>query len=266
MNTEVKDEIKVVFFDIDGTYYDHVSNQVLPSTIEAVKKLKENGYKVALCSGRPLSMAMELNVFDGIEWDGFIGSAGSTVYDKNFNKIQNFGFSEEELDKIFTIAREKEICLYVNGGTSFLTMNDPQAVQVLRQFHVRIPNEIRDWKSNDNVEMISAFKGYDYDYSDFLKIPCLKTQKSSGYIVDFVKDGINKTTGIQILLKHWNMQTAKYMAFGDSLNDKEMLNCAYIGVAMQNGDAHLYSYADIVCGPSNEDSIFHILKHFRLIK
>ena len=56
--------IKAVFFDIDGTFYDHTTNRVLPSTKEAVRKLKEQGIKVALCSGRPLQLAAELPVFD----------------------------------------------------------------------------------------------------------------------------------------------------------------------------------------------------------
>lgn len=37
-----------------------------------MKKLKENGYKIALCSGRPLLMAKELDVFNHVEWDGFM--------------------------------------------------------------------------------------------------------------------------------------------------------------------------------------------------
>ena len=56
--------IKAVFFDIDGTFYDHTTNRVLPSTKEAVRKLKEQGIKIALCSGRPLQLAAELPVFD----------------------------------------------------------------------------------------------------------------------------------------------------------------------------------------------------------
>ena len=76
---------KAVFFDIDGTFYDHVTNQILPSSIQAVKELKEKGYKVALCSGRPLRMAKELPLFENISWDGFVGSAGNVVYDENLN-------------------------------------------------------------------------------------------------------------------------------------------------------------------------------------
>lgn len=145
-------------------------------------------------------------------------------------------------------------------------MDDPQAVQVLQQFHVQIPKEIRSWQKSDSVEMISMFKGYDYDYSDFLQVPQLRTQKSSGCIVDLIKEGINKTTGIHSLLKYWGMEDAKYMAFGDSLNDKEMLDSANIGVAMENGDVNLYPYADVVCGPSFEDSIYAVLKSFQMIK
>ena len=35
--------IQAVFFDIDGTYFDHTTNKVLPESIKAVKALKENG-------------------------------------------------------------------------------------------------------------------------------------------------------------------------------------------------------------------------------
>ena len=41
-------EIKAVFFDIDGTFFDHHSNQVLPETMDAIRHLKANGYKLAL--------------------------------------------------------------------------------------------------------------------------------------------------------------------------------------------------------------------------
>ena len=45
--------VKAVFLDIDGTWYDHKTNQIFKENIEAVKKLQEKGIKVALCSGRP---------------------------------------------------------------------------------------------------------------------------------------------------------------------------------------------------------------------
>ena len=39
-------KIKAIFLDIDGTFFDHVTNQILPSSMEAIQKAKENGYKL----------------------------------------------------------------------------------------------------------------------------------------------------------------------------------------------------------------------------
>lgn len=256
---------KAVFFDIDGTFYDHVTNQILPSSIHAVKELKEKGYKVALCSGRPLRMAKELPLFDEIAWDGFVGSAGNVVYDENLKILAKKGFMDEELYKIFSIAKEKDIACYVNGEDVYLTKDDEEAKAVLKQFHVEIPKEIREYKIGDQVEMISMFKGYDYDYSDFFKVQGLRLQKSSGVIMDIVKDGIHKAYGIATLMDYWGLKEYGYIAFGDSMNDKEMLEHAAIGIAMENGDKGLFPYADYICGPSNEDSIYIVLKNMHVL-
>lgn len=258
-------EIKALFLDIDGTFFDHQTNQILPSSIQAIHQAQKNGYKVALCSGRPLKMAQELCVFKDIFWDGFIGSAGNTVYDHHLNLIQKNGFTDEELQTIFTIASQKHLCLYVNGNHAFLTEDDPKAKAILANFHVQIPKEIRSWNVQDNVEMISLFEGYDYDYSDFLCIPSLQLQKSSGCIVDLIKKGINKYTGIRSMMHFWNFHEHDYMAFGDSLNDKDMLQNAKLAIAMENGDPALFPYADFICGPSYQDSIEKALKQFQFI-
>lgn len=258
-------KIVAVFFDIDGTFYDHVTNSILESSLEAVKQLRSNGIKTALCSGRPLHMARELPMLFSIEWDGFIGSAGNVVYDEHFQKISYQGFSDDELKQIFSIAQSKDITLYVNGDVTFLTQNDSEAIDILQSFHVRIPQEIRTLKKGDSIEMISMFKGYDYDYSDFLSIPGLILQKSSGRIVDIMKAGINKFTGIQTLMKYWQLANGEYMAFGDSMNDKSMIEKAAIGVVMENGDHEVKSYADYICSSSHTPAIRDTLKLFHLI-
>lgn len=257
--------IDAVFFDIDGTFYDHRTNSVLKSSLQAVQALQTRGIKTALCSGRPLRMAKELPDLFQIQWDGFIGSAGNVVYDSHFHKIAQQGFTFEELQKIFSIARQKGITLYVNGDSVFLTKNDPEAIAILRSFHVQIPTDIRDLQEDDSVEMISMFKGYDYDYSDFMSIPGLILQKSSGKITDIMKKGVDKYKGIQKLMEHWNLVDGHYLAFGDSMNDKSMLEHAAIGVAMENSDEELKAFAHSICGPSHTPAIWDTLKKLHLI-
>ena len=49
---QLKEHIKAVFFDIDGTYYDQITHRIPDSNIQAVKALQQQGYKVALASAR----------------------------------------------------------------------------------------------------------------------------------------------------------------------------------------------------------------------
>ena len=43
---------KYCFFDIDGTLTDRSTNKVVPSALEALEKLEENGHFVAIATGR----------------------------------------------------------------------------------------------------------------------------------------------------------------------------------------------------------------------
>ena len=43
---------KYFFFDIDGTLTDNATKEVVPSALEAVKKLKEAGHFVSIATGR----------------------------------------------------------------------------------------------------------------------------------------------------------------------------------------------------------------------
>ena len=43
----------MVAFDLDHTLLDHKKGAITPSSLEAIERLKENGYLVVLASGTP---------------------------------------------------------------------------------------------------------------------------------------------------------------------------------------------------------------------
>ena len=104
-------KINAVFFDIDGTFFDHVSGMVLPETLTAVKKLRENGYKVCLCSGRAKEMAEQLGVLQMTAWDGYVGGAGVSVYNERMELISEHAFTREQTARIFELGRQYDICI-----------------------------------------------------------------------------------------------------------------------------------------------------------
>lgn len=256
--------IKAVFFDIDGTFYDHTTNRVLPSTKEAVRKLKEQGIKVALCSGRPLQLAAELPVFDEFCWDGFIGGSGISVYDENRELIWENAFTEDQLKKLFAIAEKHELPLYVNGEKTFLTRPLPAKKEfVLELFHLGVP-EIRSW-NHERVDVLSIFENRDYDFRMFQTVENIRMQPSCDYIMDILKKDTCKATGIKQLMAYWGLENEAYMAFGDSMNDCEMLQEAAVGVAMGNAMDAVKAYADHICGSSDTPAIHNTLQAYGLI-
>lgn len=256
--------IKAVFFDIDGTFYDHDSNCVLPETIEACKQLQKNNIKVALCSGRPKEMADELNVFDLIEWDGYIGSTGACAYNEKYDLIFEDNYTKEQLNELFSLADKNDICLISFGKYEFMTKPvNPLSQQMINEFHLKTP-EIRNW-NQEKLTSVCALIEKQEDIDIFSKIDGITHTSSTRYCIDFIKENVNKANAIKQMMNYWGFKHNEYIAFGDSSNDIEMLKQATIGVAMGNANDNVKKIADIVCGPSYEASIANTLKELKLI-
>ena len=48
------------------------------------------------------------------------------------------------------------------------------------------------------------------------------------------KKAFTKGTAIQLICQHYHASLQDTIAFGDSMNDSEMIQCAGIGIAMEN--------------------------------
>ena len=65
---------KAVFFDIDGTLGSFRTHRIPQSTLEAVSRLRAEGVKVFIATGRPMPF---INNLEGLEYDGIIESNGA---------------------------------------------------------------------------------------------------------------------------------------------------------------------------------------------
>ena len=70
-------QTKVFFFDIDGTLV-NFDGTILDSTVQALQRLKENGHKLILCTGRSKFQIYD-ELFRRISFDGIIAGAGTYV-------------------------------------------------------------------------------------------------------------------------------------------------------------------------------------------
>ena len=64
-----------------------------------------------------------------------------------------------------------------------------------------------------------------------------------------------KSKAVEALSRYWKIEALEIVAFGDDLNDIDMLSWTGIGVAMGNAVGEVLTTADEVCPSNNDDGI-----------
>jgi Cof subfamily protein (haloacid dehalogenase superfamily) len=76
--------------------------------------------------------------------------------------------------------------------------------------------------------------------------------------------GTDKGRSLREICQHFGADVSRSIAFGDSMNDAEMLTAAGIGVAMGNAEEKVKALADRVCESCAEDGIARELERLGL--
>src|SRR5699024_3117598 len=79
------------------------------------------------------------------------------------------------------------------------------------------------------------------------------TSSSSLHNVEIMKEGVNKATGLEVLLEQLNLSKDELMAIGDGENDLPMFELCSYSVAMRNAPDIVKKRADIVTEESYDN-------------
>lgn len=84
---------------------------------------------------------------------------------------------------------------------------------------------------------------------------CQLVRWSDGLSFDLTKKDITKVSGIDAILKYYDISLSECAAIGDGWNDVDMLRHCGLGIAMGNAKPECKSAADYICPPILEDGI-----------
>ncbi len=275
---------KIVFLDIDGTLVDHIKfHKVLDSTILAIQKAQKNGHKIILCTGRTKSnVHPDLIPFQS---DGQIYGAGSTVM-ANGEMLFNVSIPKNDLQDMIHDFDHNHFGYTLEG--EFDSYCDDFCYQRRNAFadHKGISNELQAVIGSDDTHFhmkefdlnqavmnkISVFSQSKEDLEKFMNkwsnydfIIHDKKENESHFCIEILIHGISKASGMDIILDYFKMDLADSIAFGDSMNDYDMISHANKGICMANGASKLKKAADYVCGYSYEDSIADMFQKLGLL-
>lgn len=253
--------IKAIFFDIDGTLVSHETKRVPETAKEAVKKLREKGYKVFTCSGRHIAEFKNLPL-EGLEFDGYILLNGQMYLDENKNYLGGVSFTKEATASLVKMFEEKkEPLVLVNEEGHYINFVTEKVKIALDEVSTPIPRQ----KEYEGEDLFQATTFYTIEEEKrLLEVlhPDLRLARWSSKGVDIISAYGGKSSGMKYFMERFGLKKEEVAAFGDSYNDLDMISYAELGIVMGNGCDELKEIADYVTEEVDRDGIVKALQKF----
>lgn len=254
----------IVFLDIDGTLLNE--EKVIPdSTKKAVRLLQENGIHTVIATGRVPKMfywiQKELNIDSFVSMNGqYVVFEGQEIYANPINP--------EMLQSISTLTASNGHALAYCSHDDFKVSkgNHPLIESSFDSLMMAYPEVDETY-----YQQSSIYQGHLYChrmdeqlYVD--RFPDFNFVKWHDYAFDILPKGASKAVGIHKLLDVLGINRENCFAFGDGLNDLEMLKMVGTGIAMGNGVPEAKAAADLITTSSSNNGILNGLIQVGLLE
>lgn len=274
---------KAIVLDLDGTTLNE-RNTVNETLEQYIGVLRESGKLIFIATGRTLEEVRDV-LPAGMEADGMVTANGMSVFIGKEQIVEN-ALSTELVEELVAKAGAEEIFYEVhpNEGTRMALLKDkdymvkqglkpkPETVDenewLSRQDAVE--DKIR-WSEQMDIKSVAKIYFFSNEMNTIRKwkselgkikqYNAFTTASSTHHNVEVTVEGITKATGVQLLLKHFQLAPEEILAVGDGENDLPLFKLAGHCVAMKNATDLVKEQADEVTDYSyREDGLYRFLK------
>ncbi|KOP79217.1 hydrolase Cof [Lysinibacillus sp. FJAT-14745] len=254
---------KILFFDVDGTLYN--SEKILPdSAKEALFEARRNGYELAIATGRgPFmiqSLLEELDINTYVTFNGqYVVYRGEVVYTN--------GVEKDELAKIIAFGEVRnEPVVFLDDKRMIASVgNNDMVVESLNTLKYQYPTIDSTYYMQNDVYQTLIFMEEKDEHLYREAFPNVQFVRWHRYSCDILPKGGSKAVGIEKILKKMGLSLNDAIAFGDGINDIEMLQAVGTGVAMGNGHERVKAVATHVADHVDEDGLAKIMRKLKII-
>lgn len=256
--------VKALFLDLDGTSLND-NNALSPALQKILTILKTKGIHIIFSTGRSFAGALP-----------FANAIGGTDYAINYNGARVFDFKNERilhaatlpkqvLKRVFDFSQQYQYppifyhdnVIYTKDGIPHHYTCPGERFEVLHPHHDWINETLTKALFVLPEDELRMHLDIAYDYFSEASV-----STSSSTYLEVMPKGINKSIGVSHVLEALNLDPKYCAAFGDQLNDLEMLSLVEHPFVMGNATPQLKAqFPDRVIETNMHDGVAKKLDH-----
>lgn len=258
---------KMIVVDLDGTLLT-MNKECTEKTKKYLKRLKELGYIIVIATGRVIRSAF--SVTDGAEFANYIiGCSGAVVYDRDNNKVvMKKNIELDFVKNMCTQFNDEMICM--NLSDLFYHYKYMNSENLNYAFERRIGNIDIFLRNCDDIYNVTVHlrgndlidKYYELFKNRNLDILVMQDSFSESQCLEIFSKGVSKYNAIKVIMDKEGISNKDVIAFGDGLNDVDMIKLSGIGVAMGNALDEVKTVSNYVTISHNRDGVVYFLNKY----
>ena len=257
--------IKLIFSDLDGTLLDGNGN--IPSYFaEVLAQVRATGAIFAPASGRQHAAIYQQFAPYGRDFlivaenGAFVAQSGEEV----FSTTMPERLVKDALQRAAQI--EGAFPVYCGKRRAYVQSVNPIFVREMRKYYTQyqLVESFEEAKepcvkvSVCDAERAHAEKNLKPSFMPLAKE--LQIIVASNYWLDIMQPNVNKGAAVTRLQKEWGIAKEECLAFGDYLNDYEMLSAVGESYAMENAHPDLKKIAKHIAPKNTEGGVLQVLQ------
>lgn len=257
--------IKLIASDIDGTLVPDGAGEINPEVYKEILRLRAKGIQFAAASGRQwvsierLFEPVKEKIFYLSDNGAYIGCHGRNLFlttiDRKIvmamvddvRRTPGLDIMVSGPDVVYLETDNDEFCRWLTDSYRFRVKQVPDLKEVEDQFI-----KVSIYRESDVEEWARAIRE---KYQDRLKITI-----AGDMWMDCMNQSVNKGQAIRTLQESLEILPEETMAFGDQLNDIEMLGRAYYSFAIGNARPEVKAAARFQADVNTRDGVLKILR------
>ena len=261
-------DIKAVVLDLDGTLLNS-DHRISDRNKRVLAELRKKGIKVFLATGRTYTSLYKYKQELELDTPVICYNGARVVDSRNDQTYFEHPIEGHDVKELIKISREKGIHLNLyQNDVWYVERNDNEETKTYMEIS-GLEYEKKNFDTFEDYRMTKSL--FIAEHDELLELERILSEKLNGsvhltfsrpFFLEILQGDVNKGTALEKILKKEGIPCENVIAFGDGLNDYEMLKTVGLGVAMGNSLERLKELVDIKTLSNDEDGVAVFLEKY----